>query len=83
MERTLRRTMTARRDALTAALGDGWVPVSERLPDTSREVVVWNNNRLIGCYGGFGSVWRETLHGEQIYNVTHWLDLQPPKGEGK
>ncbi len=32
MARTLRQTLTHRRDALTAALGDGWIPVADRKP---------------------------------------------------
>lgn len=85
----VRSELTARRDALTAALGDGWVPVSERLPALDRDVPLWTDRGLMyGSRGGAdgdgdGWLWADQYGDAEAFAdvvVLKWLDLQPPKG---
>lgn len=58
-----------------------WIPVSERLPETTcRNFVMTSHGITVIAYFD-GNVWR---YGETLFvvDVTHWMPLpQPPKGE--
>lgn len=86
----LRAQVTARRDALNAALGEGWVPVGERLPDFGDDggntVDVWADGRRIpncfrsGSDDGWGWYQRDDWCELDGMDVTHWMPLPaPPK----
>lgn len=74
----LRAQVTARRDALNAALGEGWVPVGERLPAPHVPVLAWAHTRVSYCCW-HGDLWISYGSGVPV-SVTHWLPLPaPPK----
>jgi hypothetical protein len=77
-------------DARAQQSADGWVSVSERLPDHMLTVLVWNGTHMGPAY--FRTFWREINGSEmQIQGVTHWMRPLAPRpdaamaetGEGK
>lgn len=79
----VRRTIE-RAPAVGAVTGQ-WIPVTERLPDTFRPVIVCREKGK-GEYiveQGFKDVcdwWK--VYGTRTKNVTHWMPLpEPPKAE--
>lgn len=88
--RVARDAVTARRDALTAALGDGWIPVGERLPEVDKTVPLWTDRGFrVGSRGFVYDcewLWADEYGELEPFadvTVTHWLDLQPPREGGK
>ena len=69
----------AERDEALAALGDGWVPVGERLPDDSVAVLMWSPSQ--GMYlGSFDAGFWFADNGPmpEEMEVTHWRELPAP-----
>lgn len=61
---------------------DGWISVKDRLPDTDREVLIYDLN--LGCFvlSCIGIEWAElpVVHP----HITHWRELpDPPRMEGE
>lgn len=66
-----------------------WIPVTERLPDTDKDVLVYATTKFIG---GFKIAIDKLEEGEQHpiwlythgwFEVTHWMPLpEPPESEG-
>lgn len=64
-----------------------WIPVSERLPNDSKAVLVYapRNRNIFECFHRGGGCWEiasytfEILHDE----VTHWMPLPEPPKEGE
>ena len=58
---------------------DGWIPVTERLPDDGVVVLAWQGKRVVFGYARDGD-WIDTLYGWVIPNgPSHWMPLpQPP-----
>lgn len=66
-----------------------WIPVTERLPDTDKDVLVYATTKFIGGSkiaidkleeGEQRPIWLYT-HG--WFEVTHWMPLpEPPESEG-
>ncbi|MEL7609509.1 MAG: DUF551 domain-containing protein [Bacillota bacterium] len=63
-----------------------WIPVSERLPGSPQEVLVWikNAGTYIGYYNNLEGYkcWMMGL-GERISGVTHWMPLPAKPDEQK
>lgn len=73
----LRRWLTAERDALNAALGEGWRPATE--PPDESEVVLFTDGQTVYMGGIFGGEWLADT-GPSV-TATHWRSLpEPPKG---
>lgn len=71
----LRDQVTARRDALNAALGEGWVHVCERLPETYTTVLAYSRGKVCEA---------QLIHaptmGWTVAEVAYWMPLPaPPK----
>ena len=62
-----------------------WIPVTERLPEDSRDVILCTRSRIVGV--GFCDKntrnWNQHYSGGGIcVDVTHWMPLpEAPKGE--
>ena len=58
-----------------------WIPVTERLPETTRLCIVSKYNvPFLAWYTG--KDWRFTATATVVDGVTHWMELPtPPKGE--
>lgn len=64
--------LMAERDALDVALGDGWVPVGERLPDGPEwRLVCTLSQCLVAHYAD--KTWTDAQ--EWPVDVTHWRNL--------
>lgn len=77
----LRRWLVAERDALNAALGEGWVPVSERKPGHGEYVMIATQDHprpFVAQY--LGSGW--AYLGDGWAPPTHWRPL-PAQPEAK
>ena len=56
-----------------------WIPVSERLPDDSANVLVCHKNGLVTTNAWLDAHW---WFKNEKNPITHWMPLpQPPKGE--
>ena len=61
--------------------GSKWIPVTERLPEQYRSVIVWTSERELG-EAQFDGKHFEWCADEAFADVTHWMPLpEPPKGE--
>ena len=65
-----------------------WVPVSERLPESNKPVLVyylsayWLNPSMSVALHFNGDRWRQLIGGEDMNAVTHWMPLpEPPEQE--
>lgn len=76
----LRAQVTDRRDALNAALGEGWVPVGERLPDLRTHVLAWDGTQIFTALR-LTEVWI-SFGPDRCGSVTHWMPLPAPPKEG-
>ena len=63
----------------------GWIPVTERLPDNSATVNLCTRSKIVGTgfYNKYTKSWVQYYSGGAIcVDVTHWQPMpQPPKGE--
>ena len=69
-------------EAITAwnRRADGWIPVTERLPEDTRDVLVWCGITEKGCYSPSQHMWGVYDDGYSPIPVTHWMPLpQPPE----
>lgn len=64
-----------RASAPTTAQGDGWIPVSERLPDVAQEVIV--NSEFDGITAGFLDSYGEWYSPNSDYKLTRVVAWQP------
>jgi hypothetical protein len=67
------------------ATSDGWIPVTERLPEDGQDVLGFLQNdterRIFPANYDHG-IWFDCLFNIHIQSVTHWMPLpEPPKGE--
>ena len=63
-------------------VGDKWIPVSERLPENSKDVLVWGSGYAvhIAWYVPTFNEWRTNEYDYDDGEVTHWMPLpEPPK----
>ena len=62
-----------------------WIPVTDRLPEDSRGVILCTRSRIVGVgfYDKNTRNWVQNYSGGGIFiAVTHWMPLpEPPKGE--
>lgn len=58
---------------------DGWINVSDRLPDTDRNVIMYTDlgGMRCGWYNLGLQIWLD-LYGTIITTVTHWRELPDP-----
>lgn len=65
-------------DNLEAAIRPQWVPVAERLPDSSRDVFVLfaDKSTMTAVYSG---VWKDGGGWCLIGTVTHWHEIEYPE----
>lgn len=67
-------------DAPTAS---PWHRVEERLPDDSREVIIFTASRIIGVGSFIRPNWYQWYSGGGLpVDVTHWMPLPEPPKEG-
>ena len=63
-----------------------WIPVSERLPEDSRGVILCTRSRIVGVgfYDKNTRSWVQHYSGGGIcVDVTHWMPLPEPPKEGE
>jgi hypothetical protein len=67
------------------AILDGWIPVTERLPDEYEVVMVgWAGRRDIGKGYLFNGKWHDPLVCmPDVNQPTHWVPLPAPPTDGK
>ena len=62
-----------------------WIPVTERLPDSGKCVLVCSKDGMVaeGSYKAYEKKWTQfRWNVTDLQNVTHWMPLpEPPKGE--
>lgn len=58
-----------------------WIPVTERLPETGKRIIVCRGDKVEqGIYLGVNGWWK--VYGANTKAVTHWMPLpEPPKEE--
>ena len=59
-------------NSVTPAQNQGWIPVSERMPESNGMYFGWDGKRVLEVYcffGGFSA--NQFIHGE----ITHWMPL--------
>ncbi len=64
---------------------DGWIPVTERVPGSERELVVacgWLLSPVIARFWPGSGDWAWELNGDTLSNVTHWMPLPKPPRTG-
>jgi len=64
---------------------DGWIPVSERLPEAEAHVLVWADGTVQAQYrpDSLKYRWDCDTYGLSADEVTHWRPLPAPPEEGK
>lgn len=73
-----------RKDVTDNNVGGKWIPVTERLPDSGKCVLIYSEDGMVaeGSYTAYDKKWflfRWSVKGQK---VTHWMPLPtPPKGE--
>ena len=67
-------------DKLVDEMPDGWIPVTERLPEEIRmPVLVVDGRDVIEGYVNAIGEWMD-FHGNRLKMVSHWMPLpEPPK----
>ena len=65
----------------TVPYGPRWHRVEERLPDDSREVIIFTASKIIGVGSFIRPNWYQWYSGGGLpVDVTHWMSLpEPPK----
>lgn len=62
---------------------DGWISVSERLPEEGQEVLVYvQDDDLFWLVGFYDQKWIENvgiLEEHEVDNVSHWKPILPPQ----
>lgn len=59
-----------------------WIPVTERMPEDTRCVLVWDRDdgeHVAQWFSGEPAGWLSSDGGE-LPTVTHWAEITPPKG---
>lgn len=59
-----------------------WIPVKDRLPESTQRVIVCRKNGNVeqGIFLGVNGWWK--VYGTNTKSVTHWMPMpQPPKGD--
>lgn len=58
---------------------DGWINVSDRLPNSYKDVIVCSETREVYCgwYAPVSRIWHN-MDGAEIESVTHWRELPDP-----
>lgn len=57
-----------------------WHRVEERLPDDSRDVIIFTASRIIGVGSFIRPNWYQWYSGGGLpVDVTHWMPIEPPK----
>ncbi|EMM8812020.1 TPA: DUF551 domain-containing protein [Klebsiella pneumoniae] len=67
-------------NVVAPAQNQGWIPVSERMPESNGVYFGWDGKRVleVNCFfGGFSA--NQFIHGE----ITHWMPLPAPPTEVK
>ncbi|WP_226917273.1 DUF551 domain-containing protein [Klebsiella aerogenes] len=67
-------------NSVAPAQSHGWIPVSERMPESNGVYFGWDGKRVleVNCFfGGFSA--NQFIHGE----ITHWMPLPAPPTEVK
>lgn len=65
-------------------VGCKWIPVTERLPDSGRCVLIYSEDGMVaeGNYTAYDKKWYQFRWSVKGQKVTHWMPLpEPPKGE--
>ena len=63
-----------------------WIPVTERLPEDSTDVLVFGFYheafQILICHyrSDFNGEWFRSVAGQQVYDVTHWMPLPSTEG---
>lgn len=59
-----------------------WIPVTERLPESGKCVLVFSKDGMVaeGCYFAYDKSWTQFRWSVKDLNVTHWMPL--PSAEG-
>jgi hypothetical protein len=66
-----------------------WISVDEELPEKGKDVLVWSSGSdepMVGYYWHWN--WQRKQHMFYVYNdrnmwgnITHWMEIQPPRKE--
>lgn len=57
-----------------------WHRVEERLPDDSRDVIIFTASRITGVGSFIRPNWYQWYSGGGLpVDVTHWMPIEPPK----
>lgn len=76
-----RNAMAALADSYKAEIPH-WIPVSDRLPESSQRVIVCRENGKVeqGVFLGVNGWWK--VYGTNTKAVTHWMPMPVPPEEG-
>lgn len=77
---TQRKAMAALADSYKAEI-PCWIPVSDRLPESSQRVIVCRKDGRVeqGVYLGVNGWWK--VYGTNTKAVTHWMPMPAPPEE--
>lgn len=78
----MHETLHSIADDLEAAIAPQWVPVAERLPDSSREVWVFADGDIFRAIHNHWA-WVDVMNCEIEQSPTHWHEIdypEPPPG---
>lgn len=77
---TQRKAMAALADSYKAEI-PRWIPVSDRLPESSQRVIVCRKDGRVeqGVYLGVNGWWK--VYGTNTKSITHWMPMPAPPEE--